>query len=85
MSRGVDQVQYIFFPIQGVIHLNGMAFNGDPPFTLQIHIVQNLRLQVFTLYGFGVFEQAIRQGAFAMVNMSNDTKIADIFHLPNFI
>jgi hypothetical protein len=32
-------------------------------------------------YGFGVFQQAVGKGAFAMVNMGNDTEIANVLHI----
>ena len=63
-----------------ILHLYGMALDGDAAFALQIHIVEYLVLQVFLGNGFGVLQQAVGQGTFTMVYMGYDTKVAYILH-----
>ncbi len=58
-----------------------MAFDSDTPFPLQVHTVEHLRLQVFSLDGLGELQQTVRQRTFAVVYMCNNTKIAYILHL----
>ena len=83
MSRSIDQIQDIFFSFIIILHLNGMTLDRNASFTLQVHIVQNLRLQIFTFYCLGILKQTVGQSTFTMVNMSNNTIIADILHLLN--
>ncbi|OAV71736.1 hypothetical protein Barb7_03162 [Bacteroidales bacterium Barb7] len=80
MSRRINQIQRIGFAVFHVIHLYGMALDGNAALALQIHIVQHLRLHVFGINGFGGFKQAVCQGTFAVIYMSDDTEITDILH-----
>lgn len=57
-----------------------MAFNRNAALPLQIHIIQYLSLRIALRNGFCKFQQAIGKGAFAMINMGDDTKIAYMFH-----
>src|SRR5690554_6316603 len=81
MSWGVNQVERIFLAFIFIIHLNGMALDGDTAFALQVHVVEHLRLQVLAFNGLGELQQAVCQRAFAVVNMCNNTEIAYILHL----
>ena len=47
-----------------------------PP--LQIHPVEHLFLHVSVGDGAGALQQAVSQGAFAVVNMSNNTKVSNV-------
>jgi hypothetical protein len=58
--------------------LDGVAFDGNAAFAFQIHIVEHLRLQIFALHGLGIFEQAVGQRAFAVVDMGDDTEIPNM-------
>ncbi len=44
MPRRINQIQRVFFAVVGVFHLYGVAFDGDAALTLEVHIVQHLRL-----------------------------------------
>jgi hypothetical protein len=80
VARGVDQIKYIVLIIKTIIHLNGMALDGDAPFPFQIHIVQGLRLQVPVSNSSCNLQEPIRQGAFAVINVRDDAEIPDMFH-----
>ena len=80
MPRRVDEVQGIFFALVFVAHLDGVALDRDAAFPLQIHVVQYLRLQVPLAHGAGIFQKAVRQRAFAVVDMRDDAEIPDILH-----
>jgi hypothetical protein len=64
-----------------VVNLYGMAFNGDAFFPLQVHIIQYLVHHIPFADGFGMLQQSVGQGAFTVVNMSDDAKIPDILHV----
>ncbi len=81
MSWGVNQVERIFLAIENVVHLYGVAFNGDASLALQLHIVEHLCLKVFTFYCFGYFEQTVGQRAFAVVDVCYNAKITNVFHI----
>jgi len=57
-----------------------MALDGNALLSFQVHIVQHLGLHIPLGYGVGHFQETVRQGAFTMVDMSDDTKIPDILH-----
>jgi hypothetical protein len=64
--------------LRGVGDSNGLAFYGDPPFTLNVHIVQNLILKIPVRHQVGLLDEPIRQGGLAVVNVGDDTKVTDI-------
>ena len=85
MPRSVDQVQYIptlLHPLVAtgivIFHLNSMTLDGNASFFLQIHIIQHLSL--CNLDRLGIFQQAVGQGRFTMVNMRDDTEIPYMLH-----
>lgn len=85
MARRVNQVQDVVFAPAGIVHLDGMTFDGDAAFPFQFHVVQHLCLQVFSLHRLCIFEQTVGQRTFPVVNMSDNTEIANVIHLRNFI
>jgi hypothetical protein len=56
-----------------------MAFYGDAALTLQVHIIQHLRLHCLAGNGAGVLQQAVSQRAFAVVYMGYNAEITDVF------
>ena len=45
MSRGIDQVKNILISVLGFVYnTNRLGFDGDPSFSLKIHVIQNLGL-----------------------------------------
>jgi hypothetical protein len=55
-----------------------MTLDGNASFFLQIHIIQHLSL--CNLDRLGIFQQAVGQGRFTMVNMRDDTEIPYMLH-----
>jgi len=80
MPGSIDEIEYVILPFIFILHLNGMTFNGNPPFALKIHIVQKLILLFAVSYGMGEFEKAVCQRTLSVVNMRNDAKIPDVLH-----
>lgn len=58
-----------------------MAFDGDAALPFNIHIIKYLVLKITFGNGIGYFEQPVGKSAFAVIYMSDDTKISDIFHV----
>ena len=81
MSRRVDQIQNICFPILGTIGQGyGVAFDGDAAFPFYIHIVQHLILKISFIADTGKLDQPVGQSGLAVIDMGNNTKIPNIFH-----
>ncbi len=60
MSRSIDQIQDILLPILGfVVHPSCLKLDGDPPFALQIHIIEHLSLHITVFNGAGRLKQSI--------------------------
>ena len=78
MSRRVDEVQDILLSVALILHLYGVALDGDTALALQIHVVEHLSLS--HLYGFGVFKQPVGKCRLAVVYMCDDAEIPDILH-----
>ena len=79
MSRGINQIEYIFLAFVHVFHLDGVALDGNAALALQIHIVEHLPFG--HLNRIGKFQQAVGQGRFPMVDMGNDAKVSYMFHV----
>ena len=78
MSRGVDEVEDVFLLIIYILHLYGMALDGDAAFFLEVHVVEHLSL--CHLDGVSVFEEAVGECTLAVVDMSYDTEVTYVFH-----
>jgi hypothetical protein len=63
-----------------VLHLNGVALNGNSTFLLQIHAIEYLRFHGTAVNSFGIFEQPVGQGTFPVIDMRNNTKITYVLH-----
>ncbi len=60
---------------------DALRFDGNAPLPLQIHRVEHLSLHLPRIETAAFLDESIRQSRFAMINMSNDGKVADILHL----
>ena len=76
VTRGVDEVEHIFFAvIGGVVELHGVRLDGDASFTLKIHFIEQLRRHITQSDGFRLLQQAVGEGRFAVIDMSDYAKI----------
>src|SRR3989339_301706 len=84
MSGSINQIQCVVF----VIHSSRSKLNRNTALTLQIHRIEHLLFH-FTLFDCTCnFKQPISKCGLAMVNMSNNTKIADmrlVRHVPESV
>ena len=79
MTRGVNQIQHISFAIlRHIVQANCLRLDRDAAFAFQLHLVEQLVLHLAGGNGAGNFDQAISQGRFAMVNMGDNRKVADV-------
>ena len=79
MARRVNKIQLIDLSIlRLVVQLHGAGLDGDAPFPLQIHVVQQLVFHLALGDRPALFQQPVRQGRLAVVNVGDDGKIADI-------
>src|SRR5690625_777543 len=63
-----------------IVHPNRMALYGDPSLSLQIHIIQDLGLHLTLTYRAGAFKKPVSTRRFSMLNVGNNTEIANVFH-----
>ena len=80
MSGCIDKIEFIHHTGMLVPHPNWLHLDGNPPLTLKIHRVQHLLFHESCLDGFGDFEHTIGERRFAVVNMRDDTKVANMLH-----
>ena len=79
VTRRVDEVQGIRLAVGGGIEdPDGAGLDGDAPLPLQIHIVQQLVFHLPLRHGVALFQQAIRQRGFTMVDVGDDGEVADV-------
>jgi tRNA U34 5-carboxymethylaminomethyl modifying enzyme MnmG/GidA len=57
-----------------------VAFDGDSTFAFEVHVVERLVLHLPLCNGSSGLEEAIGQGAFAVVDVGNDAEISNVFH-----
>ena len=79
MAGGVDQVEDVSLSVLGLIlHAHGLRLDGDAALPFQFHGVQNLLRHLPLLKHARHFQQAVRQRALAVVDMGNNTEIANM-------
>ena len=87
MTRRVDEVELVGFAIiSDVVHANGLAFDGDAAFTLDVHAVKQLGLHVAMSHGAGHLQDAIGERGLTMVDMGDDAEVSDmrwVGHVPS--
>lgn len=80
MPRGINQVQDVFFARPAAVGQPGrLGLDGDAPFPLQVHGVQDLFLGSRGDRAPVRLDKAVGQGALAVVDMGNDREIAYSF------
>ena len=78
MAGGVDQIQRISLAVIGsVVQGSSGCLNSDAAFLLQLHGVQHLLGANTLINGVALFQQTVRQGGLAVIDMGDDRKITD--------
>jgi len=84
MTRRIEQVQGVIPAVlRAVWKRDGLALDRNPPFPLDIHVVEDLVLKVAVIDDAGELDQAIRQRRLPMVDMRDDAEISDRVHKPS--
>ena len=82
MPGGVDQVELEVLPGPiGVWQGDGVALDGNAPFTLEIHGVQDLFPEIPGAYQTGVLDEAVGQGGFPVIDVGNDAEVTGLAHI----
>ena len=76
MTWSVDEVEDVAL----VLHLDGVALDGDAFFTLQVHIIEHLSFHIALAQRLREFQQAIGQSAFTVVYMSDYAEVSYAVH-----
>ncbi len=78
MPRGIHQIEHIFPPVSGAVwYGDRLALDGDPALALDIHVVQDLVVEVTVRDEPGALDEPIRERGLSMVDMGDDAEIAD--------
>ena len=81
MSRGINEIQVIDLSVSGlVIQGRCLGLDGDAPFPFQIHGIEHLRLHFTIRQTTAQLDDPVGERRFAMVDMSDNGKITDVFH-----
>src|SRR5204863_4743082 len=77
----VDQVQLESAAVAGnVLERRGLRLDGDSALAFDLHGVEHLRFHLPVGEAAAALDQAIGEGRFAMVDVGDDRKIADLIH-----
>ena len=81
MSRGVDQVEVIDVSVARlVLQRRGLRLDGDAALALQVHGVEHLLFHLALGQPAAQLDEAIGQRRFAVIDVGDDGKIADVLH-----
>ncbi len=79
VARRIDQVELVRFAVsRRVAHAHGARLDGDALFPLEIHRVEKLGLHLALGDGIGLFQQPIGEGRFAVIDVRDDRKVANL-------
>lgn len=74
----VDEVQMVDRPIlRLVVQPHRPGLDGNAPFPLQVHVVQQLALHLPLLHRPAQFNEPVGQGGLAVVDVRDNGKISD--------
>ena len=81
MPGCINQIKLVGLISMRILHAHRAGFDRDTAFSFEFHVVE----QLFLHFPFGnrtsVFQQAIRQRAFAVVNVGNNAEITDVLEI----
>ena len=80
VTRRVNKVENVLLALVVVLHLDGVALDGNAALAFQVHVVEHLILEIAVAHGLGILQQTVGQRALAVINMRNNTEISNIFH-----
>jgi hypothetical protein len=82
VPRRIDEIQLIQHAGNGLkAQGHALGLDGDAALSLQVHAIEHLRLHFPRIQAAALLNEPVGQRGFAVVDVSNDGKIADILHL----
>ena len=79
MAGGVDEIENIVLAVVGVVNQRyRMSLDGNAPLTLQIHVVQKLVGHIPQGNRLGLFQNPVRQGGFAVVDVGDNAEVSNL-------
>jgi hypothetical protein len=58
-----------------------LAFNGNAPFPLDVHIIEELVTEFPITYHFADLDKSVGKGGFSMINMGDYAEVPDVIHI----
>ncbi len=81
MARRVDQVENVVPPVLCAVGKgDGLALDRDPALTLDVHVVEQLVVEVAVFDHSRVLDEPVGQRRFAVVDVGDNAEVADVFH-----
>src|SRR5919109_5319729 len=81
MARGIDEIQLIFPAVlRAVTETHRARLDRDSALALEVHAVEELIRTLALAHGSGIFQQAICQRRFSMIDVGNNREVPDMFH-----
>ena len=77
MTRRVDQVEFVSVAAKRVVYCHGTGFDCDAPIAFDFEVIQNLFPELAFSDRAALKQQLIRQRAFAVIDVSDDTEVAN--------
>ena len=78
MSGRVDQVELVYEAIVGaIVQPHGLRFDGDAPFLLEVHLVEELIGLFAVAQRTRMLQDAIGKRALAMIDVCDDGEVSD--------
>ena len=77
VTGSVDHVERVRPAVQLPRHAHGLALDGDPAFTLDVHAVEVLRAHVAVRDHAGDLQHAVGERRFAVIDVSDDAEVAN--------
>lgn len=82
MARRVDEVELVLLAVLAlVVQTHRLRLDGDAALTLDVHVVEDLRLHLALRQCARILDQAVGDRRLAVVDMCDDREIADILVL----
>ena len=85
MAWCVDQVQQVVISIRGlVLEGNRVALDRDSPFSLDIHGIEHLFMELTLRNAITGLNQSVGKRRLAMIDVGNNAEISNLFQLASY-
>ena len=82
VARRVDQVQGVAPAVLCAVgKRDDLALDRDPALPLDIHVVEDLVLEIAVLHDAGILDQPVGERRLSVVDMGDNAEISDIVHI----